>query len=281
MRLTELLTYRHDLHCKEHMHEALPLGSFHSKPHHLPWYSGVAKPGRQRPENSWTSYFRTIAICNDAVSYALLTSEHRSHVWGLILVKTCAARTYAEVMGQSYSRFKTDGISKIVSRTIWVATSKMQKFTRGACPQPALPPTKKKQTNKRVRCPGVVYGDLSCCLFWRCILNASAHELVCLCVFRETPEGVQQDEAQWWCLYGLDHFDAARCVHVALGHTLACTSCHGGMGSPLSAHWRRCQEGSDLPEDFVKYLWCHMDEYGWSWTETGVLCPSKCLPCSL
>ena len=45
-----------------------------------------------------------------------------------------------------------------------------------------------------------------------------------------------------------------RCVHVALGHTLACISCHGGMGSPLGAHWRRCQEDSDLPEDFVKYL---------------------------
>ena len=45
--------------------------------------------------------------------------------------------------------------------------------------------------------------------------------------------------------------------------------------------WRRCQEDSDLPEDFVKYLWCHMDEYGWFWTETGVLCPRKCLPCSL
>ena len=40
-------------------------------------------------------------------------------------------------------------------------------------------------------------------------------------------------------------FDAARCVHMALGHTLACISCHGGMGSPLSAHWRRCQEDSD------------------------------------
>ena len=22
-------------------------------------------------------------------------------------------------------------------------------------------------------------------------------------------------------------------------------SCHGGMGSPLNAHWRRCQEDSD------------------------------------
>ena len=28
-----------------------------------------------------------------------------------------------------------------------------------------------------------------------------------------------------------------RTLHVALGHTLACISCHGGMGSPLSAHW--------------------------------------------
>ena len=101
-----------------------------------------------------------------------------------------------------------------------------------------------------------------------------------MCVSRDF-WGVQQDEGQWWCLYGRHHFDAARCVHVVLGHTLACISHHGGMGSPLSAHWRLCQEDSDLPEDFVKYLWCHMDEYGWSWTETGVLCPSKCLPCSL
>ena len=37
-------------------------------------------------------------------------------------------------------------------------------------------------------------------------------------------------------------------------YTLACISCHGGMGSPLGAHWRQCQEDSDLPEDFVKYL---------------------------
>ena len=27
-------------------------------------------------------------------------------------------------------------------------------------------------------------------------LNASAHELVCLCVLRETAEGIQRDEAQ-------------------------------------------------------------------------------------
>ena len=47
-------------------------------------------------------------------------------------------------------------------------------------------------------------GDLwpSCCLFWKCILNASAHELVCLCVFQETSEGIQQDEIQWWCMVG-------------------------------------------------------------------------------
>ena len=44
------------------------------------------------------------------------------------------------------------------------------------------------------------------------------------------------------------------CVHVALGHTLACISCHGGMGSLLGAHWRQCQEDSDLPEDFILYL---------------------------
>ena len=62
-------------------------------------------------------------------------------------------------------------------------------------------------------------------------------------------------------IHGLDHLDAARCVHVALGHTFACISCHGGMGSPLSTHCD-CQEDSDLPEDFVKYLCCHMDEYG-------------------
>jgi len=67
------------------------------------------------------------------------------------------------------------------------------------------------------------------------------------------------------------------------GTLLACiNSCHGRMGStPLSAHWRWCQVDSDLPEDFVKYLWCHMDEYGWFWTKTGVLCLRKCLPCSL
>ena len=29
-----------------------------------------------------------------------------------VLAKTCIARTYAEVMGQNYSRFKTDDISK-------------------------------------------------------------------------------------------------------------------------------------------------------------------------
>ena len=42
-------------------------------------------------------------------------------------------------------------------------------------------------------------------------------------------------------------------VHVACGTWahLACISCHGGMGSPLSTHWRWCQEDSDLPEDFV------------------------------
>ena len=70
---------------------------------------------------------------------------------------------------------------------------------------------------------------ISCCLFWRCILNASAHELVCLCVFRETSEGIRQNEAQWWCLHGLDHLDAARCAHVALAldsvkRTLSSTS---------------------------------------------------------
>ena len=53
---------------------------------------------------------------------------------------------------QNYSGFKTDGISKIVSRTIWVAASKMQQFTRGACPQPLpflprRPPLKKKEKN--------------------------------------------------------------------------------------------------------------------------------------
>ena len=59
---------------------------------------------------------------------------------------------------------------------------------------------------------------------------------------------------QLWCFHGLNHFDAARCVHVALGHTLACISCHGTMGSPLSAHWQQCKEDLDLPENFVKYL---------------------------
>ena len=46
-------------------------------------------------------------------------------------------------------------------------------------------------------------------------------------------------------------------VYMALGHTLACISCHGWMGAHyhgLGAHWRQCQEDSDLPEDFVKYL---------------------------
>ena len=62
-----------------------------------------------------------------------------THVWRLILVKTCPARTFAEVMGQNYSRFKTDSISKIVH---------------------ALPPNKKKKKQKNnnnvVQCPGVV-----------------------------------------------------------------------------------------------------------------------------
>ena len=39
---------------------------------------------------SWTSYFCSIAICNDAVSCGLLI--HCSHVWRLILVRTCTAR---------------------------------------------------------------------------------------------------------------------------------------------------------------------------------------------
>ena len=58
------------------------------------------------------------------------------------------------VMDQNYPRFKTDGISKLVSRTIWVTTSKMQTFSREACPQPA--PTERKQKNKRVQYLGVV-----------------------------------------------------------------------------------------------------------------------------
>ena len=28
----------------------------------------------------------------------------------------------------------------------------------------------------------------------------------------------------------------------------------GWVAPYVSAHWRRCQEDSDLPEDFVKYL---------------------------
>ena len=68
------------------------------------------------------------------------------------------------------------------------------------------------------------------------------------------------------------------CVHLALRHSLACISCHGGMASPLSAHWGRCQEDSDLPEDFVKYLWCHM----MSMVDFGPrLVLWNCLPCCL
>ena len=63
--------------------------------------SSKAKPGptRQCPEDSWTLSFCSIAICNDAVSYACLafnTGEdlYYVYVWCLIPVKTCTACTY-------------------------------------------------------------------------------------------------------------------------------------------------------------------------------------------
>ena len=65
--------------------------------------SGVAKPG---PTQAWArasesgkqlnivlSY--SIAICNDAASYALLTSLFGRLMFNTILVKTCTARMYA------------------------------------------------------------------------------------------------------------------------------------------------------------------------------------------
>ena len=68
----------------------------------VPALSGVAKPRPTRASASgkhFTSYFRSIAICNDAVPYALLTSLFAR--LALILMKTCTAHTY--VMGQNYS----------------------------------------------------------------------------------------------------------------------------------------------------------------------------------
>ena len=54
----------------------------------------------------FTSYFRSVAICNDAVSYALLTSLFAR--LALILVKkTCTAHTYTEVMGQNHRYYIT------------------------------------------------------------------------------------------------------------------------------------------------------------------------------
>ena len=105
----------------------------------------------------------------------------------------------------------------------------------------------------------------SCCLFWWCILNASAHKLVYSWVFRETYAGIRQDEAQWWCFTVWTTSMLLGVYTRHLGTLWPVFSCHGGMGSPLSAHWWWCQEDSDLLEDFVKYLWCHMDEYGWFW----------------
>ena len=101
--------------------------------------SGVAKPGptwaRARASasgNSRTLYFCSIAICND--DFSTLFSPHCSHVLRLIPVKTCTACTYAEVMGQNYSRFKTDGIC-----------------------QPTCPCWQKKIFfSKCMQCPGVI-----------------------------------------------------------------------------------------------------------------------------
>ena len=56
-------------------------------------------------------------------------------------------------------------------------------------------------------------------------------------------------------------------------------SCHGGMGSPLSAHWRWIQIYQRTLSSIYNVIWMSMVDFGR--TETGVLCPRKCLPCSL
>ena len=56
-------------------------------------------------------------------------------------------------------------------------------------------------------------------------------------------------------VYDLEHFDAARCVHMALGHTLAYINCHGRMGCPLSAHWQRCQILTEALTSGKKLSW--------------------------
>ena len=48
-----------------------------------------------------TSYFRSIAICNDAVSYTVLTS-----LFARLAFNTGTVRTYAEVMGQKEKKKK-------------------------------------------------------------------------------------------------------------------------------------------------------------------------------
>ena len=74
--------------------------------------SGIAKPG---PTQAWaqaSASRKQLNIVFCSILFAMM--QFPTHVWHL---KTCTACTYAEVMGQNYSRFKTDGISKIVSRT--------------------------------------------------------------------------------------------------------------------------------------------------------------------
>ena len=46
--------------------------------------------------------------------FSTLSSPHCLHVWRLILVKTCTACTYAEVMGQNYFLFKTGSLCQLL-----------------------------------------------------------------------------------------------------------------------------------------------------------------------
>ena len=121
--------------------------------------SGVAKPGPTRAwaqasasGNSSTSYFRSIAICNDAVSYALLTSLFTCLALNtsedLYCAHICRSHGSELVPIQDRRHFKHRLKNNLPLRC--------KKFTRGACPQhhPARPNQKNKQTkkNKRVQC---------------------------------------------------------------------------------------------------------------------------------
>ena len=110
--------------------------------------SGVAKPG---PTQAWVRASASreqlnivLAICNDAVSYTLLTSLFARFAFNtgenLYCAHACQSHGSELLPIQDWWFFKN-----IVSRTIWVATSKMEKFTRRARPQPTPHDQKKQQ----------------------------------------------------------------------------------------------------------------------------------------